>query len=152
MRFNALTKEYKAKCDADPTFEGTAPVAPDLNEIAQGALADLYAGKIRQRNRGGPAKAKEAKDPVDAVVTQAVVRELFAKRKTEKPGTKYQDVVKEVGSSGIAFLNARAETIAAGDAKKLAELQKSIQSKYVVPAQKMVSVNAKGEAQDNELL
>lgn len=152
MRFNAATKEYKAKCDADPTFNGEAPKAPNIGELAQAAIADLYEGKVRQRSKGGQAKTRVAKDPVDAVVTQAVIRELFAKRKTEKPGTKYQEVVKEVGESGIAYLNARAVTLAAGDKKRLDELTKSIENKYLKPARQMVSVNAKGEAQDNELL
>lgn len=151
MKFAADSKAYKAKCDADPTFEGTAPTAPNLGEIATAAINELYEGKLRQRGTGSK-KPAEAKDPVDAVVTQAVIRELFAKRKTEKPGTKYQEVVKEVGTSGIAFLTARATSLANGDEKRLAELTKQIQNKYVVPAQKMVSVNAKGEAQENELL
>lgn len=152
MKYAKAKAEYEAKCAADPTFEGEAPVAPNLAEIATAALNDLYEGKIRQRNRGGAAKEREAKDPVDAVVTQAVIRELFAKRKTEKPGTKYQEVVKEVGASGIEYLNNRAKELAGSDTKRLADLQKTIDSKYVAPARKMVSLNAKGEAQENELL
>jgi hypothetical protein len=152
MRYNAALKDYKAKCDADPTFEGEAPVAPNLAELAQAAIADLYAGKLQQRNRNGNAKQKAAKDPVDAVVTQAVIREMFAKRKAETPGTKYQDVVKLVGESGVVFLQNRAKELAGGNEKRLEELNKQIESKYLAPARKMVSVNKAGESQENELL
>jgi hypothetical protein len=151
MKFAADTKEYKAKCDADPTFDGAAPTAPNLAELANNVISELYEGKLRQRGKGG-AKQTEAKDPVDAVVTQAVIRELFQKRKAEKPGTKYQEVVKEVGTSGIAYLNARATSLANGDEKRLAELTKTIDSKYIKPARAMVSQNAKGEQVENELL
>lgn len=151
MKFAAETTEYKAKCDADPTFDGAAPAMPNLAEIAQGAINDMYEGKLRQRGKGG-SKQAEAKDPVDAVVTQAVIRELFQKRKAEKPGTKYQEVVKEVGTSGIAYLTARATSLANGDEKRLAELTKTIENKYVKPARAMVSQNAKGEQVENELL
>lgn len=152
MRFNGADKEYKAKCAADPTFTGEAPVAPNLSEIAGQVVTDLYEGKVRQRNKTGSAKQRAAKDPVDAVVTQAVIRELFAKRKTEKPGTKYQDVVKEVGESGVVYLQNRATLLAGDNAKRLDELTKSIEAKYLAPARKMVSVNKAGEAQENELL
>lgn len=152
MRFQKEAKEYKAKCDADPTFSGTEPVAPNLSEIANQVVTDLYEGKVRQRNKSGSAKQRAAKDPVDAVVTQAVIRELFAKRKAKTPGTKYQDVVKEVGESGTTYLMARAKTIAGDNAARQAELEKSIENKYLAPARKMVSVNKAGEAQDNELL
>lgn len=151
MAFNKAQAEYKAKCDADPTFDGTAPTAPNLAEIAQGAITDMYEGKLRQRGKG-TGKQAEAKDPVDAVVTQAVIRELFQKRKAEKPGTKYQEVVKEVGVSGIKYLEARAETLSNGDEKRKAELLKTLENKYIKPARQMVSVNAKGEQQENELL
>lgn len=152
MRYNAALKEFKAKCDADPTFSGTEPVAPNLSEIANQVVADLYEGKVRQRAKGGSAKQRVAKDPVDAVVTQAVIRELFAKRKAETPGTKYQDVVKLVGESGTAYLMGRAKELAGDNAKRLEELEKSIENKYLAPARKMVSVNKAGEAQENELL
>lgn len=151
MKFNKARAEYDEKCKADPTFTGEAPAAPDLAAIAQAAIADLYAGKVAQRNRGG-AKAKTTKDPVDAVVTQAVIRELFAKRKAENPATKYGTVVKEVGESGIAYLQNRATTLAAGDDKRLKELTSQIDKKYVAPARAMVGVNAKGEATGNDLL
>lgn len=154
MNFNAKVKEYKAKCDADPTFSGDEPTAPNLAEIATGAINDLYAGKLQQRNRGGAVKQRAAQDPVDAVVTQAVIRELFAKRKAETPGTKYQDVVKLVSEAGggIGYLTARATALAAGNEKRLDELTKSIETKYIAPARKMVSVNKAGEVQENELL
>lgn len=151
MRHNKAEAEYKAACEKDPTFSGAAPVAPDLAAIAAQAVADLYEGKLRQRGKGG-SKERTAKDPVDAVVTQAVIRELFEKRKKENAKTKYQEVVKEVGESGIKYLEARATTLAAGDDKRHAELTKQIENKYLKPARMMVSQNAKGEAQDNELL
>lgn len=151
MKFNKAKAAYDAACAADPTFTGEAPTAPDLAAIASQAVADLYAGKIAQRNRGG-AKAKTTKDPVDAVVTQAVIRELFAKRKAENPTIKYGEVVKEVGESGIGYLQARAVTLANGDEKRLKELNTQIDKKYVAPARAMVGMNAKGEATGNELL
>lgn len=152
MRFEKASKEYKEACDKDPTFDGPAPVEPNYSELAEAAITDLYAGKVKQRNRGGEKKATEAKDPVDAVVTQAVVRELFAKRRAADKTVKYQDITKEVGASGIAYLNAIADAKAGGDEAKRKELAKSIETKYIKPARAMVGVNAKGEMNDSDEL
>lgn len=153
MRFDKAFKEYTDNCEKDPTFSGDKPAEPDYAGIAEAAITDLYAGKVRQRGKGGEKKAAEAKDPVDAVVTQAVVRELFSKRRAKDSKVKYQDITKEVGASGIAYLNAKAATLANGDEKVLAEKLKSIEAKYLKPARAMVGVNAKGEAtSDDELL
>lgn len=117
---------------AKPT--GDKPTV-DLIAPAAAARADLYEGKLRTQTEGG--KPREAKDPLIAAVTSAVVRELFEKNKVTQTGYKYTDAVKEVSGDGVAYLNARiAEKVAAGGDEKA--LNKFLEDRYMKPARIML--------------
>jgi hypothetical protein len=127
-----------------PTFE--RPTAPDLLKTMNEAVADLVAGNIRQST--GEPKKREAKDPLIAHVTKAVVREVFEARKAADPKYKYLTAQTEVGSDGIAYLNrmidtkaAAAEAAAAGTGAGLrSQLEKMRDERYVTPAKIMLGM------------
>jgi hypothetical protein len=142
VRYNKLMKAH----EADPTVD--KPTKPDFAALAAAAKKDLIENNMRERGDGTARKTREAKDPVDAIVTQTVVRSLFEARRKKDPSLKYTTITKEVGGSGIAYLTARAEAKAAGDEKVLEQLTKDIQTKYVKPAQKMLA--SVGDSDDGD--
>lgn len=130
------TNSAQNRFKADPTTG-----APDYAKVAKEAKDRLLNDKMRAR-RGEGAPAKEAKDPVDAIVTVAVCRDLFESRRRTDTSTKWFSVTNEVGNSGIAYL----EALADGNPTKL----KKMADKYIRPAQKMLGLNAKGESEAGE--
>lgn len=154
VRYRKEKDAYDAEIAKDATFTGDKPEVPDYAALAGAAKSDMMTGEMRDRGDGTGGK-RAPKDPLDAVVTTAVVRELFGKRKLANPATKYIDITKEVGASGIAFLNARADKAAAGDDARRAVLTKKIETEYLAPARKLLGLNAKGEqnaATDDDLI
>lgn len=114
---------------------------PDYAAVAKDAKARLVDDKMRATP--GEGTGKTAKDPLDAVVTVAVVRDLFQSRKAKDPKVTYISITKEVGSSGVAYLT----KLAGDDKAKLAK----IEAKYLKPARQMLGINAKGEnTEDND--
>lgn len=134
-RVNSAVSKYKKDLEEDPTTD-----EPDYAEIASKAKADLLSGNVRVRGEGG--KGKTTKDPLIGLITQAVIRDLFAKRRKKDKSLKYGTIVKEVGPDGLAYLKG----IAGDDAGKL----KNIETKYVKPARTMLGLNAKGESVADE--
>lgn len=118
---------------AVPKPEGDMPTV-DLIEVAKAARTRLYEGEVRKT---GTRKARKTVDPLTKLVTEAVVRELFEKKKGTEDGYKWTDAVKEVGGNGIQYLesliSARVEQ--GGDE---AELRKFMESRYIQPAKLML--------------
>lgn len=143
VRYNKLKAEYdKARAD-DPTGDHKAPEAPDLIALVSAAKTDLLAGTIRERGTG-EGKTRQPKDPLDKAVTGVVVTALFAARKAADPKYSYLTAVKEVGASGIAFLKAQIDAKVENGADR-AELEKSMETRYMAPARKMVGVDKTGK-------
>lgn len=154
VRYRKDKAAYDAEIAKDATFTGDIPALPNYAELAGAAKSDMLTGDMRDRGDGTGGK-RAPKDPLDAVVTTAVVRELFSKRKAATPSTKYIDITKEVGASGIAYLNARADAAAGDDEARRAVLAKKIETEYLAPARKLLGINAKGEqnaATDDDLI
>lgn len=150
--FEAFDKYTAAKAayDADPISNanpGDAPEAPkgdrpaaiDLVALATAGAEALYSGELRKKG-DGTAKTRTPKDPVDALVTQNVVRELFTKNKATDAKYTYPMAVKEVGASGTAFLKARIDTAVAAGADR-AQLEKMLEARYLAPARMMAGVD-----------
>jgi hypothetical protein len=130
---------YDKACAADPAQtavpkpEGEMPTV-DLIEVAVAARTRLYEGAMR---KAGERKTRTAADPLTSMVTQAVVRELFEKKKATEKGYKYTDAVKEVGGNGIKYLDDLiAAKVAAG--ANADELNKFKESRYIQPAKLML--------------
>lgn len=130
---------YEKACAVDPLQtsvpkpEGALPTV-DLIEVAVAARNRLYEGNVR---KAGERKARTAADPLTSMVTQAVIRELFEKKKATEKGYKYTDAVKEVGGNGIKYLDDLiAAKVAAG--ANADELNKFKESRYIQPAKLML--------------
>ncbi len=133
---------------AVPAPTGEKPTA-DLIAVATAARERLYKGEVRKQGEG-TGKSRERKDPFVKMVTDAVVRELFEKRKTEK-GFTYPMAIKEVAGDGVAYLNAKvAEKVAAGADK--ATLDKFMEERYLKPARMMLGQSDNKATKDQSLL
>lgn len=134
---------------AVPKPAGEAPALPDLIAPAAAARDRLYSGEIRKQ--GEPGAAKPVRDPLTKAVTDAVVRELFEKRKTAGGKPKWIEVAKEVGQDGIAYLNAQiAEKVAAGaDAAVMAKL---LDERYMKPAKMLLGMTENKLTKENSIL
>lgn len=146
IRFNKANEAWSAydkaqEADATQTAvtkpEGERPTL-DLIEPAKRAREDLYAGTLRGL---GEKKERVTVDPLVKLVTEAVVRDVFAKGK--EAGTADWTFFKargEVGKDGVAYLDARiAEHVAnGGDA---AALNKMKEDKYMKPARIMLGID-----------
>lgn len=108
---------------------------PDYAKVAGDAKQRLIDGTLQAA--AGEGKGRKTKDPVDAIVTQAVMRDVFAKMQAKNPKAKWTDAVKKVGGSGLEYLR----KLAGDDADKV----KNLNTRYVKPAQTMLGLNAKGE-------
>lgn len=135
---------YEAAIAADPLQsvvpkpEATKPPAPDLEAHYADAITALTTGAIRKQT--GEAKTRARVDPLVKLVTDTVVRELFDSKKAADSKYTYPMAKKEVGSDGIAFLNARIDAkVAAGADRAL--LEKMRDTKYVRPAEMMLGRN-----------
>lgn len=117
--------------------EGERPTV-DLIPVATEARTRLYEGKVQKRGEGS-GKKREARDPLTTHVTNAVVRELFDKKKAADPKFKWTDAVTEVGSDGIAYLNKLVDEKVKAGADKAA-LDKFMDERYIKPAKMMLGL------------
>ena len=121
---------------AKPTNE--RPAAPDLIGTMTKAMDDLRKGELRRQGTGEK-KPRERKDPLIAMVTKTVVQELFASKKAEDPKYSFLTAQKEVGSDGIAYLNALVEAKVAEGFDRAA-VEKMRDEKYIKPAKLMLGI------------
>lgn len=132
---------------AVPKPEGERPTA-DLASVAAEARKRLYEGKVRKQGEG--TKARETKDPLTKQVTQAVVSELWEKRKAE-PGIKFSDITKLVAGDGIKYLNDNIDKkVAEGMDRKVLESFRD--KKYINPAKMMIGMATVKGSEETSLL
>lgn len=119
-----------------PTTE--RPAAPDLSGALARAIEDLTKGEIRRQGKGEP-KARARKDPLVALVTKAVVKDVYESKKASDPKYSYLAAQKEVGPDGVAYLNSLIEAkVAAGVSRT--DLEKMREEKYMKPAKLMLGI------------
>lgn len=130
---------YSKACAVDPAQtavpkpEGEMPTV-DLIEVAKAARTRLYEGNVKKT---GVRKTRQTVDPLTKLVTEAIVRELFEKKKDTTKGYKWTDAVKEVGGNGIEYLNNLINTKVEQGANR-EELEKFMESRYIQPAKLML--------------
>ena len=112
---------------------------------------------MRKQDSGGATKSRTPRDPLIKMVTDAVVRELHDKKKGTVQGYKYTDAVKEVGSDGVAYLNAmiaaKVAAVAEGERAALtATLEKFRDERYIKPAEMMLGRKGSKATKDQSLL
>jgi len=113
------------------------PAMPDYDEAYGRAVADLVAGKVRQVS--DEPKQRKTKDPLTAVVTDAVIREVYESRKAADPKYTFINARAEVGVDGIAYLNKLIDAKVAQGADR-GELEKMRETRYVGPAKMMLGI------------
>ena len=113
------------------------PPMPDYNEAYTRAVADLVAGKVRQVS--DEPKQRKTKDPLTAVVTDAVIREVYASRRASDPKYTFIHARAEVGVDGIAYLNKLIDDKAAQGADRV-ELEKTRDTRYINPAKQILGL------------
>lgn len=146
---------YEAACASDPMQTAVAkptgerPVA-DLTGTAAAARERLYKGELRKVGDGTGAK-RQTRDPLTKLVTDAVVRELFDKKKAADASYKWTDAVTEVGGDGVKYLTAKIEErVAAGGDR--AALEKFMDERYMKPAKLMLGQSDNKTTKDQSLL
>lgn len=133
---------FDKACEVDPLQSAVPkpdferPAAPDYQAAFEAAATALREGKIRKQGTG-ERKERQRVDPLVKLVTDTVVREWYETRRTTDPKYTYPAAKKEVGSDGIAFLNARIEAMVAAGGNR-ADLEKMRDTKYVNPAKLML--------------
>lgn len=129
----AKANEADPNQTAVPKPEGDEPEV-DLIKTATDARERLYNNDVRKQGTG---TAKRKTDPLTKMVTDAVLRELFDKKRETNSSYKWTDAVKEVGGNGIEYLDKLiADKVAAGADE--AELNKYKETKYIQPAKLML--------------
>lgn len=142
-------KAYDEATKADPLQsavpkpEGERPADPDYEDAYKRAVADLIAGNIRRQS--DEPKPRKTKDPLTAVVTDAVVRDVYTSKRAADPKYSYLSAKKEVGTDGIAYLNSMIEqkAAAAPEAERAAlrsALEKQLETRYIGPAKVMLGL------------
>jgi hypothetical protein len=116
-----------------PAFD--KPVEPNYMDVYERAVADLANGNIRRQ--GTEPKARKTKDPLISLVTDAVVRAIFDTRRAVDPKYTFFMARKEVGTDGIAYLDAAIEEKVAQGIDR-AQLEKAKEDKYIGPAKRML--------------
>jgi hypothetical protein len=143
-------KAYDEATKADPLQsavpkpEGERPGEPDYEDAFNRAVNDLKAGNIRRQS--DEPKPRKTKDPLVAVVTDAVVRDVYTSKRAEDAKYSYLSAKKEVGTDGVAYLKSMIETrvAAVADAEKAAlraALEKQLETRYIGPAKVMLGMN-----------
>jgi hypothetical protein len=122
---------------AQPGFE--RPAAPDYADAYARAVADLKAGNVRKQS--DEPKQRVKKDPLVAVVTDAVIREVYESERTKDPKFTFLNARTKVGTDGIAYLNKLIDEKVAAGADRAA-LEKMLEERYVGPAKKMLGLTA----------
>ena len=113
------------------------PDEPNYLEVYDRAVKDLADGNIRRQ--GNEPKARKTKDPLISLVTDAVVRAIFDTRRSVDPKYTFFMARKEVGTDGVAYLNAAIEEKVAQGMDR-AQLEKAKQEKYIGPAERMLGI------------
>lgn len=119
---------------------GTRPAPFDAAKLIADAVGALLKGELKKKGEKGEAKVKTPKDPVDAAVTGIVVKEVYKKSREQDDKYTYLQAVKEVGASGIAYLNAKIEALVAIGGDK-ANLDKMLEARYLSPARILAGVD-----------
>lgn len=127
---------------AKPDFD--KPEAPDYVEAMERAFKDLRDGNTRKHG-DGTKKVRERKDPLIKLVTESVLKDVYAKKNAVDPKFTYIMAKAEVGADGLAYLNTLIEAKVAAapeaDAPALrAALEKMREEKYVKPAKLMLGI------------
>lgn len=136
-------KAYDEATKADPLQsavakpEGDRPAEPNFEDVYNRAIADLVAGNIRRQS--DEPKPRKTKDPLTAVVTDAVVRDVYTSKRAEDPKYSYLAAKKEVGTDGVAYLKAMIETRVAEGVDR-ADLEKMLETRYLAPARIMLGI------------
>lgn len=154
------------KPEGDPPT-GEAPALLDRTAKANEAIAALLKGEINvgREKSDTPARSRAPVDPLVKAITGVVTNAVFAAHQAAgttvpvegKAARKYTypDAAKEVGRDGLAYLNAQiaAKVEAAPEAERAAlqaQLEKSRDQRYVMPAKVMIGTQApagKGNAE-----
>lgn len=118
--------------------EGERPAAPDLAGSLAAALEALTKGEIRKQGTG-ERKPRERKDPLIAMVTKAVVKDVYESKRAADPKYTYLMAQKEVGPDGVAYLNTIIDQKVAAGVDRTA-LEKMRETKYMNPARLMLGI------------
>jgi hypothetical protein len=113
------------------------PPIPNFAEAYERAVKDLTEGKIRRQS--DEPKVKKTRDPLTAIITDAVIREVYDARKATNNKYTYIMARAEVGVDGLAYLDKMiAAKVAAGADE--AALQKMKETRYVTPTKLMLGL------------
>lgn len=132
---------YDAANKADPLQtvvpkpEQERPAAPDLAAAYAEAVKALTEGKIRRQT--GEKKERARVDPLVKLITDTVVREFYENKRASDPKYTYPMAKKEIGTDGLAYLNARIDALVA-EGHNRADLEKRRDTQYVRPAEMML--------------
>jgi len=135
---------FKAANAADPLQtvvhkpEEDEPAEPNYIEAYERAIKDLSEGKVR-RQSDEPKAPKKARDPLTAVITDAVIREVYESKRVSDPKYTYILARAEVGADGVAYLDKLIAAKVAEGADEAA-LQKMKETRYVGPAKMMLGI------------
>lgn len=145
---------YDEAQKADPVQTAVARpegerTVPDLLKTAADARERLYKGEVKKQGDG---TTREKADPLTKLVTDAVVRELFAKRKEADNKVKYTDITSEISKAGggVKYLETMitAKVEAGADEKQLRDF---MDARYIKPAKMMLGQTDTKATKDIEL-
>jgi hypothetical protein len=125
--------------------EGERPAPADLAGALARALDDLTKGEIRRKSADPKPRAKA--DPLIAMVTKAVARDVYEARKASDPKYSYLLAQKEVGGDGVAYLNRMIDAKVEAGADR-APLEKMREEKYIKPARIMLGLDTNKSVKD----
>jgi hypothetical protein len=121
------------------------PEIPNFAEAYERAVKDLTEGKVR-RQSDEPKAPKKTRDPLTAVITDAVIREVYDARKATDNKYTYIMARAEVGPDGLAYLDKMIAIKVAAGADE-AQLQKMKETRYVQPCKMMLGLTVNKAAQ-----
>lgn len=136
-RYDAAVKA-DALQTAVPKPEGERPAAPDLEDAFKRACEALVTGDVRKQ--GAEPKARQRKDPLIALVTDTVIREVYESKRAADPKYSFLAAKKEVGTDGIEYLNKMIEAKVAEGVDRAA-LENMRDTRYINPAKLMLGIN-----------
>jgi hypothetical protein len=125
--------------------EGERPAAPDLEAVYAKALSDLQSGNIKRQGDGG--KTRERKDPLLALITKTVVKDVYETTKGANPKYTYLNAQKDVGPDGLAYLNKLIDAKVAQGVDRAA-LEKMREEKYVNPSKLLLGMTENKKLKD----
>lgn len=159
---NGVFDQYDAAMKNDP-FQTVVPkpagervLVPYAETIADATKA-LYAGEITRRGRpgSGTAKPKVVRDPLVAHITRLVVTEVYHKGLALNSKYKYPTAQKEVGVDGLQYLKDKIEEQVAAapeaeQAQKRADLNKYLETRYIIPTRIAIGLDVPKTLKDAE--